>query len=915
MKRIIALTLTLVLLAAFLPVGTVTHGAEAEKLGFYTVNFGGIEPFSNVYALSFFWGKVNKDNECEVSVYGASDIPTIAQKTKEDMNNRPDGARYFYFSAMTDVFKNTVKDAIDMTEGVRLVKDWWVEFLTEYKRIGGKLDGVALDLEYLLGSSFYIEDKHYGSAAADSKKNKNIYNEIVANPVYQTRIRPRLVELGFEFWPADKIGGDKSEIWSMYRYSGDYYAKDRSIWDKVYWELITSYIDEAVTDPLLEAYPNAVVSDYHRADQKVWQKGVDDHGGRTSGIKAGNASCYNLYDCRPNSNVFKYKTSNGVKRRTSYAQPPAFNDAVFEDKPFTYALYDLHLHKRMLEATDTGIINTHLSFFNYGNANEAGYSNTPYYSEIVYHVGMLNPQPFFGYIVKSEVEKKGENHPNPDAGELEYSLKIVNDLMVELTRVAGYADRKPIMLPYSWNGSFLLTGMYAGGRNIWRITPDTAIVSKENFKVAGSDPTFSIDGQTITFPGGKIIADNKVTEVGTCGYWVETAADVTPIVTSTADRYKNNPAFKEDFEGYKVGAFTTETAYPHTYWTVSGTAAIQKHNGSNAVSLTGTTSLSNTNIAQYVTAGDNIAKQQAWEITFTLPEGDYGQLQLLRYYDSDGGLKVEKGKVYYDEKGSYKELEGVTLSAGTYHFKREVDFRKDGAFTSSYYLYDNAGKLLGEVKNVPMVTFGLTGRNIFNYIKGATAPVLLDNYKIYQMGLTTDFELYDADSGKKLTATNAEQTTDTAYRLSWMNATERNKVAKIIETKSGKVLETVQMAPGMDGVVTGVVEANGTVLVSLEVVDSAPSAPDETPDDPATDPTVGTDDPQNPTEGTGETTAPENTGKPGNTPTEPGEEKQGLGGGMIALIILLAVAVLGGGGFAAYWYIIKPKKAIKPTEE
>ena len=909
------------MLLGLLPAGAVVNAESVTDLGFYTVNFGGIEPFSNVYTLTFFWGRVTADRKCQVSVYGSTDIKTIAQKCKDDMNNRPDGARYFYFSAMTDVFKNTVKDAIDMTEGVKMVKEWWVQFLAEYKRIGGKLDGVALDLEYNLGSSFYIEDKIYGSAAADSKKNKNIYKEIVANPVYQEYIRPRLVELGFEFWPADKISGDKSEIWSMYRYSGDYYAKDRSIWDKVYWELITDYINEAVTDPLLEVYPKAVVSDYHRADQDNWQKGVSDHGGRQTGTKVGNASCYNLYDCRPNANVFKYTTSNGLKKRTSYIQPAAFNDAVFEDTPFNYALYDLNLHKRMLEATDTGIINTHLTFFNYGNDNLSGYSNSPYYSEVVYHVGMLNPQPFFGYIVKGEVEKKGENHPNPDAGELEFSLRIVNELMLELTKVAGKSDRKPIQLPISWNGSFMLTGMYAGGRNIWRITPDTTQVSKADFKVAGSDPTFSVDGQTITFPGGKIIDDAKITEVGTCGYWVETPANVIPVVTSTADRYKENPAFAENFEGYPVGAFTSESAYPHTYWTVTGTAAIQNVNGNKAVALSGTSAISNTGIAQYVTAGDSIAKQQGWEITFTLPEGDYGQLQLLRCYDSDGGLKIEKGKAYYDEKGKYKEMEGVTLSAGTYTFKREMDFRTDKAFTSSYYLYDASGALLGEVKDVPTVTFGLSGRNIFNYLKGASDTVLLDNYKLYQMGLTTDFELYDMESGKLLSDMTAERTEDTAYRVSFMNATAQYKVAKVVEAKSGKVIETIQMAPGTDGVYVGEVKADGAILLQLDVQDGEP--PVTTPDGGVSDGTIpdggntdGGNTDGNPNTPNNGDTGNNNTGNTdtGNNGETPDSDNQKGNGGKIALIVVLAVVLLGG-GFAAYWFVIKPKKAKKPTEE
>ena len=41
--------------------------------------------------------------------------------------------------------------------------------------------------------------------------------------------------------------------------------------------------------------------------------------------------------------------------------------------------------------------------------------------------------------------------------------------------------------------------MYAGGRNIWRITPDTTKVSVEDFKIKDRAPTFKVGGVTITF--------------------------------------------------------------------------------------------------------------------------------------------------------------------------------------------------------------------------------------------------------------------------------------------------------------------------------------------------------------------------------------------------------------------------------
>ena len=894
MKRITAFLLLVALVLPLLS-GSMTVGAEnVTQKPFYMVNVGTVEPeYQYVYYMPFFWTRpvAEGDTDITVSVYGTTDPIKIAAAMKEDFDARPAGARYVNLSTVPDVFLDCVVDVVDLTRGVTLVKNWLEKFLAEYKRIGGQLDGFCVDLEYNRAYAFYIEDKQYGSAASDSAQNKNIYNEIVANPVYQTRIRPKLVERGFEFWPADKIGGDKSEIWSMYRYSGDYYAKDRSIWDAVIGELLAEYINEAVLEPMLKYYPDGIMSDYHRCDTYSWQKGVNDHGetvGRA--VKVGNASCYNLYDCRPNHNVFKYKTDSatGLQRRTSYTSPASYNGAVYEDNPFGYALWDVNLHKRILEATDTGIINTHLSYFNYGD----GYSRTPYYSEAVLHVGLMNPQPFFGYIVKSEVERKGDKYADPDLGDYEYNIMVVNQLLAELTRVVGYSDRKAIVSPMQWNGSYILTGMYANGRNVWRITPDTTKVSLADFKVAGEDPTFSVDGLTITFPKGKIIETGKVSKIGTCGYWVETPADVNPIVTSTADRYRENPAFLEAFEGYKNGAFTTASAYPHTYWNVTGTAAIQTVNGNQAVALSGDTELKNTTIPANITAGDSYAKQQAWEVTVTLPEGNYGTVNLLRCVESEGGFKIEDGKIYYSERGAYQEL--CSVSAGTYTLKREVDFRKTNAYTSSFCVYDAQGKLIKEVKDVPMVLFNAPVQNISLQVTGASAAVLIDDYKLYATGVATDFELYDVKYGKKLTD-SGERTADTAYRLSWMNASSEPKTAKVVDVKSGTVIKTVEMAPGMDGVVTGIVNADGKAIqLKLEFLSDTPAGSEP--------------DSQNPTEN--------NDGNVGNT--ENGEtnditnstddtqtpDKQGSG---VWLWIVITI-VLAGAGTAVYLFVIYPKK-------
>ena len=961
MKRFFAFLLTLLMVASLFPWGAVAHAETVGKEGFYMVNWSGspddFEDYQYTYEMPWLYTSkswINKDTtELTVQAYGTRDLETLAEKMRDDFNSRPDGARYMNLNTLTDTFTACAVNVVDMTRGVALLKDWFEKFLTYYQSIGGKLDGVAVDLEYNLAYSFYIEDKQYGDAAKDSARNKQIYNQIAANAAYKTKIRPKLVERGFEFYtnPDPAKYPYRSEIWNMYRYSGDAHAKDRSIWDAVINEVLAEYINEAVLEPLLKRYPNATLSDYHRGDTDSWQKGVNDHGSVVgSSVKVGNTSNYNFYDFRPSTNFYKYATdkATGLKKRTVYMAPPSFNDAVYEDTPFGGALWDVNLHKRLLNATDTGLINTWIAFASYGDR----YSMTPYYAEAILHAGLLDPKPFLGYIIRSEVEGKDGEFDHPDAGDYWANLQVVEDLMAELTRVAGATDRQALQAPINWNGSYMLTGMYAGGRNIWRITPDTTKVSVEDFKVKDTAPTFKVDGLTITFPQGRIIKDGKISMVGTCGYWVETPANVNPVVTSTADRYAENPAFAETFESYKLGAFTTSTPYPHSYWTVTGSATVQKNGSTQALALSGNTTVTNSAVPELITAGDAYAKQQAWEVTFTLPDGNYGDLTLLDCGTYDVGVKITGGKLYYNRSTEYAEMTGVTLSAGTYTVKREVDFRTANAYTGSYTLYDASGAVLKEVKDVPMYGFDLPVKTIKFSSANASVPVLIDNYKLYPTGATTIFELYDAKFGKKLTGTNVERTEDTAWRVSWMNASDQYKVARVYDAKTGTILKKIEMAPGMDGVETGTVTLTGgkVVQLALDVQDAtAPTLPNydngnfgwtaqaaeniglavgekpaggddgdvETPEDNggATDGAGEEGDnifdiigntPNSGDSGNADDSGNNNT-TGDNANTTPGDTEKGLGGGVIALIAVGVLVVVLGGALAVFMFVVKPK--------
>ena len=891
MKKLFAILLAL---AMVLPMGMTFAAADenpVEVSPFYMLNFATIREgsFDNVADCPFFW--TNQENGNPIT-WGGSEIKGLAKRVKDLFDSRPVGMRYIRFSPISSYFKTYKENHVYLDKGATKLKVWLEEFLAEYKKIGGQLDGFMLDVEIVEMNSYYIWQ--------DAKKNNMVYNEIVSDPRYATEIRPLLEERGFTFW--SNPNEYTPEIFAISRDTGDKFADDRAIWDRVMRNRLATYINWSVCEPLWQHYPNAIVSDYQTADRASWFKFLSDTGDNSFGeltvyggntMKVGNASNNNVYHCRP-SDLF-YKNSRG---EIIFRNPYAYNEAVYDKTAFNMTLWELNTFKNIYASTDNKTLNAWLTSYNYGDRPLA-YSG--YTSEIVYHIGMLNPQPFFGYVVESEC---------PD---VEYfdRLKVISQQLHELTRVAGYADRKPIEVPANWNDSYILSGMYANGRNIWRITPDTTQVTLEDFKIEGTDPTFRVNGKTITFPGGKIIEDTKIDAVGSCGYWVETAKDVTPIITTDANRYERYPSLFIGFDDFAEGDFNYNTANPLGAWKMTwdkpngAATTIVAHNGGKAMAINGTASLHNIHLPANITAGDSYAKDQTWDVTVTIPEGLSAEavITLLNYAGfrqdgDDGGFKVAGGKVYYGTIGpkdefdtptvEYKEL--ANISAGTYIFRRVMDFNNPEAYYASYYVFGADGQLVGYTGKIAVPVF-TTIEEISFATEKADKAVLLDNYRISLSGRAADFELYDAKTGIPVADMTVARDTATAYRLSWLNATATTQTAKVIAAiyegdtlKEERVIKQVQMAPGCDGVETGIVDvAQGQrVKVSLDV----PAWPES---DNGGSPSTGTD---------------------ATTPTQGNPGQTGSNTMIIVLIVVVVVAVA-----AVVLVLVLTKKPAKKDEK
>ena len=841
MKKIFALLLTLALL---LPVGLVPAAGAAEPVTaepFYALGWSDFDETKYPYldglvttSFSNIGDKARLSHGGVTLMYGSytdEQVTNFAEAMKKTMEARPEGTRYWHVFGPSTILKLAPKNVLYLDHGVTQLKDLMTSVFKKMSEIGCPLDGIVVDTEYISMGAWYIYADNKNSTD-HYQKNKYIYAQIVADPRYATEVRPLLAERGFPFWT--DITATQSEIFSIcYTNKGEEYDVARNIWNTVMRIRLNQYVNDWCYNPLKTYYPEASLSDYQSHDSKAWLKlsaitddGVALNGG--SSIRSGTASCFSYYYARPGSSFFE-----------NMSQYASFNDAVYEASPFNSLLYDVNFTRHMYQSTDTRQIAPWITSYVYGSQKDCSMAYTPYYTELLYHLGLFDPEPFLSYTYVNEYQDEGATKVSYTAKNYLLTQQIMNDIMAELTRVAGYSDRKPIEMDQYWNTEFVLSGMYANGRNIWRITPNTDEVSLADFKVEGTDPTFSVKGRTVTFPGGRIIEDTPIATAGSCGYWVETDANVTPVITHDPDRYAKYPSLYEDFDDCTEGIFLGTSIEPADTWTRAGTVNIVANGSGKALALTGDASVRNVRLPAKITAGDTYAEDQVWEITVTIPEGLSAEtvITLLRYAGSgqdtsDGGFKIQGGKVYGSENGEYKEL--TDLSAGTYTFKRVMNFNNKEAYTASYYVYGADGKELGKAEALAVPVFE-TVNAISCSTEKADKDVLMDDYKLYPTGIAADFELYDAATGMSITgdAKNTARDRSTAYRLSWLNGSDTEKYMTVMAAiyQDGalveeKAIEEVHMQPGYDHVETGEVAVAQGQTVKVYLMDGRVASPD-----------------------------------------------------------------------------------------
>jgi hypothetical protein len=375
-------------------------------------------------------------------------------------------------------------------------------FFQAYQNLGGELDYIIGDYEKSMSISAL---KALGGDPIEVK-----FDSIVNDPRYQTEIRPKLEDLGFVFQSDTTI----NELYYVYKYwdnpPQDGTQLSHYIWNNLMDQRKNGYLNQAVFEPVRKYFPNVKYSNYNSMVKEAKYKFIDNNG--TKHYLGGD----NLSLAGTHSSPPLYGSLGAQLLTTS---PPEDYPGDFLATPFNSVLFDQQKYRPAVVSTEDHHVMPWVAWR--GKINEGvAYGDTDYYNENILHIGLGNPDPFlfFNNSLSSTYSEEDDT--------------IFSNLMFELDELVGFEDRRSLIdSTMDWGAKYILTGMEAGGRNVWRITPDLSVpgVTLENFLHSDKNKyiKFKIGDQIIKFPEGSYIYKPEK-ENSSFGYWVISPINTRP---------------------------------------------------------------------------------------------------------------------------------------------------------------------------------------------------------------------------------------------------------------------------------------------------------------------------------------------------------------------------------------------------
>ncbi len=450
-----------------------------------------------------------------------------ANEAKEFLKGRPKGTRAIMIhSSLSYLLHKNAEDFIWWDSGGAELKSYIESFFKAFKEAGGEADVVRSDHEVTMDLFSLRSRPEDADASWDPLKER--FEVIVANPRYKDEIRPLLKERGYVF-PEDET---KCELYDVCYYDIRKVLADGNlngyIWNGVMSSRRASYINEAMFEPILKYFPECSYSNSGSSKAAGWFEIPDGYGHRGYLVGGGVGTGIGTH-----STFMMFGNIQSLQEFT----PEGYSGKYFDNTPFNGLLYFNNKARAAVLSTTGGKFQPSIGRYDY--VYHAGYNNdttgeetgaatfpgTPYWHENMIHTALLNPDPilYFGMYgdgILTDTEEKAREQ-----------AAIFSEMLTEINVMVGTADRKTLVNNItSWNSKYILSGMYSGGKNIWRITPDLSSgVTIDEFCTDSLTPTFSVGNETITFPGGEIVSYEG--SDATYGYWVKTDKDTKPVIT------------------------------------------------------------------------------------------------------------------------------------------------------------------------------------------------------------------------------------------------------------------------------------------------------------------------------------------------------------------------------------------------
>jgi len=439
----------------------------------------------------------------------------IARKMKTYFDTVPEGKRVLNPANSLSIMIEERTNHVWYDIGTERYLKYLDEVFYYYKRLGGvPLDYYMMDFERYC-NVWYLEGKIKPDFTWD-----DLMGEIISDPRYP-ELREHLIKGGVKMYE----GSDHTELYWMHAHMNDTPPNDptkESVYNGIEaldsW-VVTNYI-QRVYEKMDEIFPGIKFSDYSCSASNVPNLHYTSFGHNYGYFLEPEPVEGRKYEPGTHMSPTLYLQ---FRPGLETAGPPEYKYSKFYSTPFNNLLYYMVAVKDSLLYMPGQIgFAPWVGSYSWSYANYGTMCATDYYKEFIYHLGLMKPDPFLFYNYESGQQGIVDN-------------LVFSELLEDLDEVVGFADREYIIdeVP-DWNDRYILTGMKAGGRNVWRLTPDltTDDITIESFKVKDSPLTFKVGQQVIEFPEGSFIyepsRDREYGWYSEAGYWIITPDGTEP---------------------------------------------------------------------------------------------------------------------------------------------------------------------------------------------------------------------------------------------------------------------------------------------------------------------------------------------------------------------------------------------------